>query len=564
MTTFSGNYGEDPQEFFDRFLQCMGTKGDEFKAKHFIYYLVADSMADEWFEDLQQAEKKDWDTIKVLFYKRWLNEDISIKEALAANKENEHRPTPTPTHVVTDPDATQTNLPAIPTLVTTSQVLTNAEREKGTVVASSVAVSIQMSAVATENVHTTATVDIPVQNDLLSLNNDNAGPVIVKTDTVAPNVVPQLLPPLPALNHDATPSKTTQRNPTSPGTTAPTVAKPPGQPPDVATSTPMMPNRHLSPSTTTASLDPKPTSPLNSNKTRPFLPNTSPSPPHIFPNEPISPQPPPNTSTTPLNTSTTPTTLKTTLERPGFTQNQPKTPVFNQNHAKSPKSLNLHENATDFRGITTNGTPPRPATSYDEKTAQVESPFPPFHVPPHLSVATSPLPALVGYVSSAQNSSSFENSTAYVVLEQMTPIVTIYEPSTPTFNTLTPKNMTTREFGQKPRKPPEITPIPNIWQLIIIPDIPSSGKDPPSSSHFNLHSTSKNRLVFGPFFLSVYLFCFHIPPTKFIHVSFLFLLFLFCLFCFTGDEGVATLEGGTWSIGLWPSPVISNYIQPIM
>ena len=38
----------------------------------------------------------------------------------------------------------------------------------------------------------------------------------------------------------------------------------------------------------------------------------------------------------------------------------------------------------------------------------------------------------------------------------------------------------------------------------------------------------------------------------------LFTLHFFVLFFFTGDEGVATLEGGTWSIG--PLALSSSYI----
>ena len=69
----------------------MGTADDRTKAKSFIYYLDADSLADEWFEDLPQEEKMDWITLGASFYKRWLNKEvISIKDE--ATQENERHP----------------------------------------------------------------------------------------------------------------------------------------------------------------------------------------------------------------------------------------------------------------------------------------------------------------------------------------------------------------------------------------------------------------------------------------------------------------------------------------
>lgn len=71
MSVFHGSRYEDPEDFIDEFLRCMGTAGDDFKKRSFIYYLEADSVADEWYEDLPQAEKKDWETLEVSFFKRW-------------------------------------------------------------------------------------------------------------------------------------------------------------------------------------------------------------------------------------------------------------------------------------------------------------------------------------------------------------------------------------------------------------------------------------------------------------------------------------------------------------
>src|SRR5271168_5237277 len=100
MAPFGGDWNEDPKEFLDWFFQCMGTAGDEFKAKQFIYYLQAGSYADEWYEELPQQEQQNWVSVEALFQKRWLKEEvISIKETITI--ENEHQPAPTTSHIIT-------------------------------------------------------------------------------------------------------------------------------------------------------------------------------------------------------------------------------------------------------------------------------------------------------------------------------------------------------------------------------------------------------------------------------------------------------------------------------
>src|ERR1700678_2886207 len=100
MAPFGGDWNEDPKEFLDWFFQCMGTAGDEFKAKQFIYYLQADSYADEWYEELPQQEQQNWVSVEALFRKRWLKEEvISIKETITIK--NEHQPAPTTSHIIT-------------------------------------------------------------------------------------------------------------------------------------------------------------------------------------------------------------------------------------------------------------------------------------------------------------------------------------------------------------------------------------------------------------------------------------------------------------------------------
>lgn len=62
---------ENPENFLRSFFWCMGTANDNTKKQQFQYFLQADSVADEWFDDLLQNEKKDWATIETSFYKRW-------------------------------------------------------------------------------------------------------------------------------------------------------------------------------------------------------------------------------------------------------------------------------------------------------------------------------------------------------------------------------------------------------------------------------------------------------------------------------------------------------------
>ena len=61
---------ENPEDFF-RAFRCMGTNADDVKKQQFKYFLQADSAADEWFDDLQLADKKDWNAIESAFNQRW-------------------------------------------------------------------------------------------------------------------------------------------------------------------------------------------------------------------------------------------------------------------------------------------------------------------------------------------------------------------------------------------------------------------------------------------------------------------------------------------------------------
>ena len=62
---------ENPEDFLRSFFRRMGSAGDDVKRRQFKYFLQADSAADEWFDELAQKEKKDWNTLEDAFNKRW-------------------------------------------------------------------------------------------------------------------------------------------------------------------------------------------------------------------------------------------------------------------------------------------------------------------------------------------------------------------------------------------------------------------------------------------------------------------------------------------------------------
>ena len=62
---------ENPEDFLRAFFRCMGTNTNDVKKQQFKYFLQADSAADEWFDALQLADKKDWNAIESTFNQRW-------------------------------------------------------------------------------------------------------------------------------------------------------------------------------------------------------------------------------------------------------------------------------------------------------------------------------------------------------------------------------------------------------------------------------------------------------------------------------------------------------------
>jgi hypothetical protein len=132
-TPFHGDrHDEDPSDFLNWFLQYMGTADNKMKARNFIYYLQADSLADEWLEELGVEEKGSWEVIEVLFRKKWLKEEeISIKKsAIVENKP--HIPSTISHLVEIAPEVTPTAQNQHDKSPTTPQSLTPFENGKKT------------------------------------------------------------------------------------------------------------------------------------------------------------------------------------------------------------------------------------------------------------------------------------------------------------------------------------------------------------------------------------------------------------------------------------------------
>ena len=62
---------ESPEEFLRAYYRRMGDKTDEVKKTQFPYYLQPYSVADEWYTELAENEKKSWADIETAFHKRW-------------------------------------------------------------------------------------------------------------------------------------------------------------------------------------------------------------------------------------------------------------------------------------------------------------------------------------------------------------------------------------------------------------------------------------------------------------------------------------------------------------
>ena len=70
---------ENPEDFLRSFFRCMGMATDDVRKQQFQYFLQADSIADEWFDDLQPGEKKCWEDIENAFNKHWPRQKAAKK-----------------------------------------------------------------------------------------------------------------------------------------------------------------------------------------------------------------------------------------------------------------------------------------------------------------------------------------------------------------------------------------------------------------------------------------------------------------------------------------------------
>ena len=72
MNLFHGDKDdENPEDFLRSFFRRMGNATDEVRKQQFPNFLQADSVADDWFEELDETSKKDWTNIQAAFRKRW-------------------------------------------------------------------------------------------------------------------------------------------------------------------------------------------------------------------------------------------------------------------------------------------------------------------------------------------------------------------------------------------------------------------------------------------------------------------------------------------------------------
>ena len=174
-TPFCGEWNEDPENFLGWFLQCTVAADDRKKARNFIYYLQADSLADEWFEELEEEEKDSWVNIEMLFRRKWLKEEeTSIKES--ASSKNEPQQAPTPSH--SRPTSSITTISASTVIFDTqtdSRMPQHAKTSPKTHVATSLALAL-LGNTEKAKIHTTkATANEILQNfDFFPLSTSSA------------------------------------------------------------------------------------------------------------------------------------------------------------------------------------------------------------------------------------------------------------------------------------------------------------------------------------------------------------------------------------------------------
>lgn len=72
VTPFHGDKDdENPEDFLRSFFRRMGTSDDDTRKQQFPNFLQADSVADEWYEELKEKDKAKWSAIEEAFRTRW-------------------------------------------------------------------------------------------------------------------------------------------------------------------------------------------------------------------------------------------------------------------------------------------------------------------------------------------------------------------------------------------------------------------------------------------------------------------------------------------------------------
>jgi hypothetical protein len=88
VTPFHGDReDENPEDFLRSFYRRMGTGNEAAMKQQFQNFLQADSAADEWFDELQEADKKDWNAIEAAFHKRWPRKKAAKKTTVEYEEE---------------------------------------------------------------------------------------------------------------------------------------------------------------------------------------------------------------------------------------------------------------------------------------------------------------------------------------------------------------------------------------------------------------------------------------------------------------------------------------------
>ena len=72
VTPFHGDKdNKNPEDFLRSFFRRMGTSTDETKKQQFPNFLQADSVANEWYEELAMDSKTTWNSIETAFRACW-------------------------------------------------------------------------------------------------------------------------------------------------------------------------------------------------------------------------------------------------------------------------------------------------------------------------------------------------------------------------------------------------------------------------------------------------------------------------------------------------------------